>query len=956
VLVLLKAGAHPKATNMLPQKRALAIPPVATSIDDDSTALDASPHSLQSDRGHLDWRGNRPALRPRSAHDRGGQESAGQHRRHHRNRAFVEKASDARAAADLRLYEAEQERAEREWYLADDEGMSLHDTTLQFGAAEGSGSSPARTQVARLSAKAAAGHHDSVKWEQSQMRASGTASGWQARGNDDEADEDAAPRVALVVKHRVPQFLSQTDQADQVPVASRVVLGSDVVLPVKDPTSDIAVLARKGSALVSEYREKRARGALRVKYWELGCALESKEKEEGKDGGMSNPDRSNSSRASFSQFIGAAPPMSSSAVSEASAIAESRRKLPVNAVRDSLLTVIRDNQVVVVVGETGSGKTTQLAQYLHDDGYTGYGIVGCTQPRRVAAVSVAQRVAEEFGGGGLGAEVGYAIRFEDCSGPDTVIKFMTDGILLRESLSDPDLERYSVIIMDEAHERSLNTDVLFGALRGVISRRRDLKVIITSATMNAERFSLFFGQVPVFRIPGRTFPVDIFYFKSPVEDYVDAAVFQVMQIHLQAPLPGDILVFMTGQEDIETTCEALADKISKLEKPTPLLILPIYSQLAADLQVKIFHPAPEGVRKVVVATNIAETSLTIDGIKFVVDSGFCKLKTYNPRLGLDALLICPASQAAVNQRAGRAGRTGPGKCYRLFTEAAYSSELLESNVPEIQRTNLSHVVLLLKSLGVSNVLEFPFLDPPPSDIVLKSMHGLWLLGALDENGALTELGGRMSRFPLDPGLCALLFSGEDYGCLTEALTIVAMLSVPNVFMRPHGQEEESDSAREKFFIPESDHLSLLHTFQRWRAAGSRADWCVRHFINSKGMRKALEVQEQLVDIAKSEGMELTSSNDWDIVRRAVGCAYYFQVSRRKGVSDYINVRSGVVCGLHPTSSIYGNGLTPDYVVYHELLFTKKEYMSCATAVEPQWLVESKFGHLLYTLRTARVQG
>jgi pre-mRNA-splicing factor ATP-dependent RNA helicase DHX38/PRP16 len=571
----------------------------------------------------------------------------------------------------------------------------------------------------------------------------------------------------------------------------------------------------------------------------------------------------------------------------------------------------------------------------------------------VAAVSVAQRVAKEFCGGKVGAEVGYAIRFEDCTGPSTIIKFMTDGILMRESLSDPDLERYSVIIMDEAHERSLNTDVLFGALRGVISRRRDLKVIITSATLNAERFSSFFGGAPIFRIPGRTFPVDVLFFKSPVEDYVDAAVFQVMQIHLQAPLPGDILVFMTGQEDIETTCEAIADKMSKLEKPTPLLILPIYSQLATDLQVKIFEPAPEGVRKVVVATNIAETSLTIDGIKFVVDSGFCKLKTYNPRLGLDALLLCPASQAAVNQRAGRAGRTGPGKCYRLFTEAAYSSELLESNVPEIQRTNLSHVILLLKSLGVSDVLDFPFLDPPSSEIVLKSMHGLWLLGAFDDKGALTELGSRMSRFPLDPGLSALLFSGEDYECLAEALIIVAMLSVPNVFMRPRGQEEESDSAREKFFIPESDHLSLLHTYQRWRAAGCRADWCARHFINARGMRKAQEVQEQLEDIAKTESMELTSSSDWDVVRRAVAAAYYFQVSRRKGVSDYINVRSGVVCGLHPTSSIYGNGLTPDHVVYHELIFTKKEYMSCVTAVEPQWLAESRFGPLLYTLRTAR---
>ncbi len=407
---------------------------------------------------------------------------------------------------------------------------------------------------------------------------------------------------------------------------------------------------------------------------------------------------------------------------------------------------------------------------------------------------------------------------------------------------------------------------------------------------------------------------------------------------------------MSGQEDIETTCESLADKLSRLDNPRPLLILPIYSQLAADLQAKIFEPAPKGTRKVVVASNIAETSLTIDGIRYVVDSGFCKLKTYNPRLGMDALLLCPAAQSSANQRAGRAGRTGPGKCYRLFTAAAYSMEMLESNVPEIQRTNLSHVVLLLKSLGVKDLLDFPFLDPPPAENILKSMLGLWLLGALDAQGELTKLGRRMSVFPLDPALSGMLFMGERYGCLIEAATIVAMLSVPSVFVRPHGREEESDNAREKFFIPESDHLTLLHVYQRWVAAGSRGDWCVKHFINSKGMRKAREVREQLLELTKTERMEQTTCDDFDVIRRTVAAACYYQAARRKGIGEYINIRSGVVCGLHPTSAIYGTGLSPDYVVYHELIYTKKEYMSCVTSVEPQWLAES--GPLLYVLRQA----
>ncbi|CAF4807274.1 unnamed protein product, partial [Rotaria magnacalcarata] len=299
-----------------------------------------------------------------------------------------------------------------------------------------------------------------------------------------------------------------------------------------------------------------------------------------------------------------------------------------------------------------------FAQYLHESGYTKRGMIGCTQPRRVAAMSVAKRVSEEMQCK-LGDDVGYAIRFEDCTSEKTIIKYMTDGILLRESLTDPDLDHYSAVIMDEAHERSLNTDVLFGLLREVVSRRQDLKLIVTSATMDSEKFSDFFGNVPIFIIPGRTFPVESFFSKACVEDYVDAAVKQCIQIHLGAA-DGDILVFMPGQEDIEVTCELIKERLNDLEGAKPLSILPIYSQLPSDLQAKIFQKADDGIRKCVVATNIAETSLTVDGIMYVVDSGYCKLKVYNPRIGMDALQIYPVSQANANQRMGRAGRTGPG--------------------------------------------------------------------------------------------------------------------------------------------------------------------------------------------------------------------------------------------------------------------------------------------------------
>ncbi len=288
------------------------------------------------------------------------------------------------------------------------------------------------------------------------------------------------------------------------------------------------------------------------------------------------------------------------------------------------MRIIRENQVIVVVAKTGSGKTTQLAQFLHEDGYTQYGMIGCTQPRRVAAMSVAKRVSEEMECK-LGGTVGYSIRFEDCTSSETKIKYMTDGVLLRESLNEGDLDRYSAIILDEAHERSLSTDVLMGLLRKILQRRRDLKLIVTSATMNADKFAAFYGGAQTFTIPGRTFPVDVLFSKTPCEDYVDSAVKQALSIHLSHP-KGDILVFMTGQEDIEVTCQVIQERLGQIDDAPPLLVLPIYSQMPADLQAKIFDTAENGERKCIVATNIAETSLTVDGIMYVVDAGY-----YNSR-------------------------------------------------------------------------------------------------------------------------------------------------------------------------------------------------------------------------------------------------------------------------------------------------------------------------------------
>lgn len=377
-------------------------------------------------------------------------------------------------------------------------------------------------------------------------------------------------------------------------------------------------------------------------------------------------------------------------------ILDTRRSLPVFSYRDELLQAVEDYQTIIIVGETGSGKTTQIPQYLAEAGFTKDGKkIGCTQPRRVAAMSVAARVSEEMNTK-IGHEVGYSIRFEDCTSEKTIIKYMTDGMLLREFLNEPDLSSYKVLIIDEAHERTLHTDILFGLVKDIAKYRKDLKILISSATLDAEKFSSYFDDAPIFRIPGRRYPVTTYYTKAPEADYLAAAVTTTMQIHLTQP-DGDVLVFLTGQEEIESLQERLNFIGKKLKgKMKELIVVPIYASLPPELQAEIFKPTPIGARKVVLATNIAETSITIDGISYVIDPGFCKMNTYNPRNGLESLVITPCSRASANQRSGRAGRVGPGKCFRLYTSWAFKNEMDENTTPEIQRTNLGNVVLLLK--------------------------------------------------------------------------------------------------------------------------------------------------------------------------------------------------------------------------------------------------------------------
>ncbi|XP_017025155.1 pre-mRNA-splicing factor ATP-dependent RNA helicase PRP16 [Drosophila kikkawai] len=848
------------------------------------------------------------------------------------------------------LWEEEQRRLDREWYNIDegydDENNPFAGASSEYFRKREEQLEQKRTK--RISAQQRQNNRDNELWERNRMLTSGVVTSISV---NDDFDEEALERVHLLVHHIIPPFLDGRIVFTKQP---------EPVVPVKDPTSDMALLARKGSALVRTYREQKERRKAQKKHWELSgtklgniMGVQKAQDDEDAKFDKSNDTADYRKDQKFADHMRDQDTGGKSDFSRKKSISEQRRFLPVFASRQELLNVIRENSVIIIVGETGSGKTTQLTQYLHEDGYSQRGMIGCTQPRRVAAMSVAKRVSDEMDTQ-LGEDVGYAIRFEDCTSERTVIKYMTDGILLRESLRDPDLDSYSAIIMDEAHERSLSTDVLFGLLREIVARRHDLKLIVTSATMDSTKFATFFGNVPTFTIPGRTFPVDVMFSKNTCEDYVESAVKQALQVHL-TPNEGDMLIFMPGQEDIEVTCEVLEERLAEIENAPELSILPIYSQLPSDLQAKIFQKSSDGVRKCVVATNIAETSLTVDGIIYVIDSGYCKLKVYNPRIGMDALQIYPISQANANQRSGRAGRTGPGQAFRLYTQRQYKDELLALTVPEIQRTNLANTVLLLKSLGVVDLLQFHFMDPPPQDNILNSLYQLWILGALDHTGALTTLGRQMAEFPLDPPQCQMLIVACRIHCSAEVLIIVSMLSVPSIFYRPKGREEEADGVREKFQVPESDHLTYLNVYQQWRQNNYSSSWCNEHFIHIKAMRKVREVRQQLKDIMTQQNIPVKScGTDWDVVRKCICSAYFYQAARLKGIGEYVNLRTGMPCHLHPTSALYGLGTTPEYVVYHELIMTAKEYMQCATAVDGYWLAE--LGPMFFSVKESGRSG
>ncbi|KAJ3255594.1 hypothetical protein HDU77_003596 [Chytriomyces hyalinus] len=630
-----------------------------------------------------------------------------------------------------------------------------------------------------------------------------------------------------------------------------------------------------------------------------------------------------------------------------------RRLLPVHKQRSEFLELVQNNQILILVGETGSGKTTQIPQFLlYDDMPQRSGMqIACTQPRRVAAMSVAKRVADELDVV-LGEEVGYSIRFEDCTSSRTVLKYCTDGMLLREAMNDPLLSRYSGIILDEAHERTLQTDILMGLLKEVCRKRPDLRLIVMSATLDAGKFQSYFDDAPLLVVPGRTFPVDIFYTPEPERDYLEAAIRTVLQIHTCED-PGDILVFLTGEEEIEDACRKISGEINHLISAQPdhvgdLKVVPLYSTLPPQMQQKIFEDAPPPRkkggppgRKVVVSTNIAETSLTIDGIVYVIDPGFSKQKVYNPRIRVESLLVSPISKASAQQRAGRAGRTRPGKCFRLYTEKAFKNDLQEQTYPEILRCNLGSVVLQLKKLGIDDLVHFDFMDAPAPETLMRALELLNFLGALNDDIELTDIGVIMAEFPLDPQLAKALISSPSYKCSNEILTIVAMLSVPNAFIRPNDQRKQADEAKAQFNHPDSDHLTLLNAYHEYKEHGSDAQWCFANYLNARTLKSADNVREQLKRLMERHNIPLVSTdfNDkqyWNNIRHALASGFFMQVAHLERNGHYLTAKDNQVVQLHPSCNLETK---PEWVLYNEFVLTQKNYIRTVSEVKPDWLLE-----------------
>ncbi|OJA08224.1 hypothetical protein AZE42_09393 [Rhizopogon vesiculosus] len=648
-----------------------------------------------------------------------------------------------------------------------------------------------------------------------------------------------------------------------------------------------------------------------------------------------------------------------------------RERLPIWKHRQKILHCVEKHGVTIVVGQTGSGKTTQ-------SGWASEGnVIACTQPRRVAATSVAVRVAAEVGTL-LGDEVGYTIRFEDVSDKKrTRICYMTDGMLFRETLIDPLLSRYSVIMIDEAHERSLYTDLLLGVLKKIRRKRPSLRLIVSSATLDARSFSEYFtsgthpDEATIISLEGRMYPVEVAYLQESAPDYVRKAVEVVWNINLHHGT-GDILIFLTGREEIERCLEELTELIPTFAHLSPLFVpdaqdypplsrllrgatqiipLALHAGLSTEEQLRVFNVAERGTRKVIAATNIAEASVTIDGVKFVVDSGFVKIRTYNPTTSLASLSTVPVSQASATQRAGRAGRTSPGICYRLYPESVFAS-LPTNTPPEITRTDMTTPILQLKSLGIDDLMKFEWVSAPPAESVLRALEGLFAAGMIGDDGRLTPIGEQVAEFPIDVHIARMLFASKDFNCGEEILTIAAMVSIQDAFIIPDGAPGAiAELERRKFTAEEGDHLTLLNAYNAFTKYGRSSSWCKMHALNFRAMSRAVSIRSQLKKYMIRFNLPLHScEGDAKRLRQCLVSGYWRNGARWVADGTYRSVKGNKTLFVHPTSVLFTRKPRTGWIIFHEVEETKKTQIRILTEIEPDWLLDH--GHKYQHKHTA----